>query len=332
VQHVALARLADLDATIIASATRLGPADKAAIAELVLQEVLDRVGCRLVVVALLLLEARCAALRLQAAFCCWQALGQVTQCMRDSHELIDQPSADPRPRWLTPQLPAGLQVGDPGLAARHGSGALQQEVVPAEKLAAELVGRLAGGGEGQQGRQGQPDQAGAGQASVAAKAGEGEGEEAALSRQSSGSSLASFKSADEGEMQGQGQGQGSAAQAGSGAAISCPAVAAAAADVAGLLSRNMDALLSQQQQGQQGQQEGCEQQQALDLSQVFGGSAKAGSAEEEEEFESGDAELWQTVRAINLAASKAFPLLEPLDPALKAACQLAASPGRGTAG
>ena len=100
-QHVALARLADLDATIIASATRLGPADKAAIAELVLQEVLDRVGCRLVVVALLLLEARCAALRLQAAFCCWQALGQVTQCMRDSHELIDQPSADPRPRWLT---------------------------------------------------------------------------------------------------------------------------------------------------------------------------------------------------------------------------------------
>ncbi len=45
-QHVALARLADLDATIMASAARLGPADKVAIAELVLQEVLDRVRGR----------------------------------------------------------------------------------------------------------------------------------------------------------------------------------------------------------------------------------------------------------------------------------------------
>jgi hypothetical protein len=44
VQHVALARLADLEATIISSTARLlGPADRAAIVDLVLQEVLDRV-------------------------------------------------------------------------------------------------------------------------------------------------------------------------------------------------------------------------------------------------------------------------------------------------
>lgn len=366
--HVALARLSDMEATVVASA-RLGAAHRAAIAELVIQEVLDRAAGPE-------LAARHGSSSQERS----TSVGQEAAAGAAATEAVAE------------DVLAGLQDG-PGAATE---GAEQQAEAEGAQLGSgrNQAPAVGSGSSGTAAAEQPPAEAAAvaarathadgGLAGAAAAAGSGRPELARLSGGSTGSS-SSFKSFDEEaetletphkqiithkaaqqlaqqaqQVQAKGQPAKAAdrAQKTASAPASAPAakeVAAAgssgskvglaataikaAADMAALLARNMDHLLSQHQDlpvpdvpDQQDLAAG------LDLQAVF--ATSAGDADVDE-FESGDADLWQTV----LTMFDSQPMVNALSGALLtsasghrysptsgATAHLAASASPGSAG